>query len=308
MGPAPGNANRESHLHHAPARWLMLGLLVSLWGSAFAFARIAVETIAPEWTMAGRLAAGALLLVPVALVARRAMPSGLAPWGWVLALALIGNIAPFFAISWGQQHISSALAGILIGFTPLATLALAHLVLKDERITPLRAAGFAVGFAGLVVVLGPSSLTDIVSGSDKIAGQLAVLGGAFCFACNNVLARRMPDMPVLVKSSGVMATGALMGIALAATMTPPTALAGASTASLLGVAGLGLLSTGLAAIVFFHLIDKTGATFVSLSNYLVPVFAAIAGYLLFGEALQERVLIGLGLILAGITISEWRRA
>lgn len=284
----------------------MLGLLVALWGSAFAFAKIAVETVAPEWTMAGRLAAAALLLLPLALVARR-LPLRPGAWGWFAALALVGNILPFLAISWGQQHISSALAGILIGFTPLATLLIAHLALKDERITPWRAAGFLIGFAGLVIVLGPSALGNIASGSDRIMGQLAVLAGAICFACNNVLARRMPDMPVLAKSSGVMLSGALIGTLLAAAMTPPVDLAGASPASLFGIAGLGIFSTGLAAVVFFRLVDKAGATFVSLTNYLVPVFAAIAGYLIFGETLQERVLVGLALILAGIAVSEWRR-
>ena len=76
--------------------------------------------------------------------------------------------------------------------------------------------------------------------------------------------------------------------------------------SLLGVAGLGIFSTGLAALVFFHLVRKAGPTFVSLSNYLVPGFAAVTGYLVFGEELKFRVLAGLAFILAGIAISEWR--
>ena len=98
-----------------------------------------------------------------------------------------------------------------------------------------------------------------------------------------------------------------MGTATARTATPPAALAEAGTASLLGVAGLGIFSTGLAALIFFRLVDKAGPTFVSLTNYLVPVFAAVAGYLVFGEELKFRVLAGLALILAGIAISEWRR-
>ena len=77
-------------------------------------------------------------------------------------------------------------------------------------------------------------------------------------------------------------------------------------ASLLGVAGLGIFSTGLAALVFFRLIDRAGPTFVSLTNYLVPVFAAFAGYLVFGEELSFRVLTGLAFILAGIAVSEWQ--
>ena len=289
-----------------PSRWIMLGLLVALWGSAFAFAKIAVETVAPEWTMAGRLATGALLLLPLAFWAGESFPRDAGKWSWLICIALVGNIAPFFAISWGQQHVPSALAGILIGFTPLATLVIAHFFLKEERITPMRAAGFAIGFAGLVVVLGPRALADLSAGGERLFGQLAVIAGAFFFACNNVMARRAPEMPFVVKATGVMVAGSVMGTALASAVTPPATLADASVASLLGVAGLGIFSTGLAALVFFRLVDKAGATFVSLTNYLVPVFAAVAGFLVFGEELKLRVLMGLALILAGIAVSEWR--
>ncbi|MEP2828034.1 DMT family transporter [Parvibaculum sp.] len=289
------------------SRWLMLAILVALWGSAFAFAKIAVATVAPEWTMAGRLTAGAFLLLPLALWAGVRFPRAGGEWGWLAALALVGNIAPFFAISWGQQYVPSALAGILIGFTPLATLVLAHFLIEDERITPLRAAGFVIGFTGLVIVLGPRALTDLTAGGERLFGQFAILAGAFFFACNNVMARRAPEMPLLVKSSGVMLAGALAGTALASAVTSPLSLGEASTASLLGIAGLGIFSTGLAALVFFRLVDKAGATFVSLTNYLVPVFAAVAGFLIFDEELKLRVLMGLALILAGIAVSEWHR-
>lgn len=306
MGDAPPlSGNRP--LPFLPSRWSLLLLLVILWGSAFAFAKIAVESIAPEWTMAGRLITAALLLLPFAFLMREALPRDVRAWGWLAALALVGNVAPFFAISWGQQHISSALAGILIGFTPIVTLLLAHFFLKEERITPLRALGFVIGFAGLLIVLGPAALRDLSVGGERFFGQLAVLGGACLFAANNVIARCAPDMPLLAKSSGVMLAGALAGFAAASALTPATSLAGASTAALLGLAGLGIFSTGLAAIVFFRLIETAGATFVSLTNYLVPVFAAIAGYFLFGEELKLRILIGLALILAGIAASEgWR--
>jgi drug/metabolite transporter (DMT)-like permease len=286
------------------SRWFLLFLLVTLWGSAFAFAKIAVESIAPEWTMAGRLIAAALLLLPLTLLFRDSLPRDTKSWGWLASLALVGNIAPFFAISWGQQHVSSALAGILIGFTPIVTLAIAHFFLKEERITPRRALGFLIGFAGLLIVLGPAALKDLSVGGERLLGQLAILGGACFFAANNVIARCAPEMPLLVKSSGVMLAGALAGFAAASVLTPPASIVDASTASLLGLAGLGIFSTGLAAIVFFRLIDMTGATFVSLTNYLVPVFAALAGYLIFGEELKFRVLGGLALILAGIAASE----
>lgn len=287
--------------------WILLALLVFCWGSAFAFTKLALRGMTPEWIMALRLVFGGLLLVVLLLLGSRKLPARPQDYGWLAALAIVGNVLPFFVISWGQQQVPSALAGILIGFVPLATLALAHFFVPEERITLPRFAGFAIGFAGLVIVIGPGALANISGGGSRLTGELAVLAGAFCFACNNVLARRAPDMPLIAKSTGVLATGAVAGFLLASTVTPPARLLDAGLLPMLSAAGLGFLSTGLATLIFFRIVDQAGATFVSLTNYLVPVFAALAGFLLFGEELKLRILIGLALILVGIAVSEWRR-
>ena len=290
--------------HH----WIWLTLLVFCWGSAFAFTKLALEGIPPEWVMALRLTFGGMLLVALLLFSNETLTARWQNWRWFVALGLVGNILPFFAISWGQQQqVPSALAGILIGFVPLATLALAHFFVPEERITLPRFAGFGIGFVGLVIVIGPTALADMGGDGSKLMGELAVLAGAFCFACNNVLARRAPQMPLIEKSTGVLTAGAAMGLVLASTVTPPAALLQAGTIPLLSAAGLGVLSTALATLIFFRIVDQAGATFVALSNYLVPAFAALAGFLLFGEELKLRILIGLALILIGIAVSEWHR-
>ncbi|NIJ40451.1 drug/metabolite transporter (DMT)-like permease [Parvibaculum indicum] len=289
------------------SHWILLALLVFCWGSAFAFTKLALRGMTPEWVMALRLGFGGLLLLALLLFSNNRLTARWRDWRWFVALGLVGNILPFFAISWGQQQVPSALAGILIGFVPLATLALAHFFVPEERITLPRFAGFSIGFAGLVIVIGPGALTSLAGDGAILMGELAVLAGAFCFACNNVLARRAPDMPIIAKSTGVLTAGAVAGLLVASTVTPPARLMEAGAVPLLSAAGLGFLSTGLAALVFFRIVDRAGATFVALSNYLVPAFAALAGYALFDEELTLRTLIGLALILVGIAVSEWRR-
>ena len=286
-------------------RWLLLCLLVAMWGSAFAFTKLALDAIPPVWVVAFRLALPAALLVPAALAMGR-LPRDRASWGWVVVIALLGNIAPFFVISWGQQHLSSALAGILVGATPLLTLAIAQLAVPDERIGFRRIAGFCVGFSGLVLVVGPQALFEFRLEATSFLAQLAVLAGALCFAANNVAARRMPDMPLLTKASGTMASGAVIGLLIAGGVQPHEGFADMQPLGWSAMAALGLFSTGLAALVFFRLVEKAGPAFTSLTNYLVPVCAAGLGYVVFGEDLQWRVLGGLALILAGIAVSELR--
>lgn len=113
--------------------WILLALLVFCWGSAFAFTKLALRGMTPEWIMALRLVFGGLLLVVLLLLGSRKLPARPQDYGWLAALAIVGNVLPFFVISWGQQQVPSALAGILIGFVPLATLALAHFFVPEER-------------------------------------------------------------------------------------------------------------------------------------------------------------------------------
>ena len=287
-------------LHH----WILLALLVLGWGSAFAFTKLALTGMPPEWIVALRLVLGAVPLVLLLFVSGERMAHSWRAWGWFVLLSVVGNVLPFFAISWGQQKIDSALAGILIGATPIITLAIAPFFTKDERITPGRIAGFLIGFAGLVLVIGPSALTEIGTESTELLSQLAILGGATCFAFNNVLAKVSPDLEPLTKAAGVMVTGALLGTLGAETLGPPAAYAAAGPTAWIGMAALGVFSTGAAAVVFFRLVDAAGATFTALTNYLVPVFAAFAGYVFFGEHLSWLVLAGLALILSGIALSE----
>lgn len=288
--------------------WLLLLSLVVLWGSAFATTKVALQTIAPEWTVALRILLAACVLLPATWLAGQSLPREGRHWVWLAALAICGNIAPFYAISWGQQHIASSLAGVLVGSIPLVTLLLAHIFVPGERLTPMRTIGFLTGFAGLLLIIGPDALTSMETSGIKLWAQLAVLAGALFYATNSIIARRAPNMPVLSKSAGVLLLGGILSTPIAA-IAEPAPFADASSLSIAAILALGLFPTALATLIFFRLIDRAGPSFASLINYLVPVFALTAGVLVMGEHASYEMLGGLALILSGIAVSEfnWRR-
>lgn len=293
---------------HTTVNYLLLLSLAILWGSAFAIIKVALETIAPEWTVALRIVLATCVLLPAAWLAGQSLPRGRRHWAWIAALAVCGNIAPFYAVSWGQQHISSSLAGILMGFIPLATLLLAHIFVPGEKLTLARGTGFLLGFAGLLLIMGHDALSTIETSGIRLWAELAVLTGAFLYAANNIIARRAPSLPVLAKSASV----ALLSAAIApplAVISMPTPFADASPASLIAVLALGLFPTALATIIFFKLVEKAGPSFTSLTSYLVPVVALSIGIVMMGEQAAPEMLGGLALILCGIALSElsWRR-
>ncbi|MGD1934826.1 MAG: DMT family transporter [Candidatus Phaeomarinobacter sp.] len=285
--------------------WALLALLTACWASAFTFTAMALEGISPEWLVAIRQLIAALMLLPLALVLGQLKPIPPTAWAWLASLAIVGNVAPFYVISWGQQHIDSGLAAILITTMPLMTLALAHVFVPGERMTPRRVAGFAVGLLGVALIVGPEVLMDIGVSELQVLAQLAVLVGAILFAANAIIARNMPAMDLWVRSAltSSLAFVIILPIVLATTPLPAQM---PSWSTLIGIIGTGVFASGLATVVYYRLIDEAGPTFMSLTNYLVPPVALIAGIVVLSERPSPWALVGLGFILAGIGIAELR--
>jgi drug/metabolite transporter (DMT)-like permease len=292
-----------------------LFLLTALWGSAFLLTKIAVTALRPELVAAGRLVIGASVLTALALVQRHATGQGAGRdfarwsprlWLFLVGVAVFGYVLPFLSISWGQQGISSGLAGILMAVMPLGTLGLAHFLVPGERLTPGRVVGFLLGFGGVAVLMGPESLAGALNGEGPWLHMLAVLGGAMCYAVSAILARLRP-------ASGSLSSAAAAVSIAAAILVLPMPISGAASIADLGSASgvgagsawaatiaLGIFSTAGASVVYFELVKRAGPTFVAQLNYLIPLWAVIGGALLLGESPLPRHLVALLLILGGI--------
>lgn len=267
---------------------------------------MALKGISPEWLVVFRQLIATVMLLPLALKLGKLTDLPRAAWGWLAALAVVGNAAPFYVISWGQQHIESGLAAILITTMPLMTLALAHVFVPGERMTARRLIGFATGLAGVALIIGPEVLLDVGTTNLDLLAQAAVLFGAVLFAANAIIARNMPPMDLWGRSAFTNGIAFVVILPVALATTPlPTAMPGPQ--SLLGIIGTGLFATGLATVIYYRLIDEAGPTFMSLTNYLVPPVALIAGIIVLGEQPGPWALAGLGLILVGIGIAEFKR-
>lgn len=287
------------------ADWLSLVALTVMWGSAFALTRAAVEQLSPAWVVQGRLLIGAVLLLLLWGFGRRIWPRGSRLWAFLLAIAVLGNVVPFNLIAWGQQTIDSGLAGILMAVMPLFTLVIAHFTVPGERLSVTRLAGFAFGLVGVVVLMAPD--IGLVGQVDTqfLLAALAVLGGAFCYAVSAVLSRLRPKSDVI---SSATATTVIAAVAMAMVLRPSAieheALAAASNDALVAIVLLGVFSTAIAAVVYFHLIERTGPGFVSQLNYLIPVWAVVLGAAMFGERPALTDYLAMLIILAGIAVSQ----
>ena len=275
-------------------QFALLLVLALIWGSAFIMIEVVVDEVHPLTIVAGRILIAALLLPAIALAARQGFPPRSA-WPLLFVLAALNNVVPFSLVIWAQQHITSSLAATLNATMPLFTFIIAASVGSEKRDTE-KALGVVIGLAGAAIVIG-ADVRDLTS-SNTLA-QFAVIGGASAYATAAVLARERLEGEPLVMAGGQMLAGALMAIPLALVIDGIPDL-DISTAAKLNWLALGILPTGLAYIIFFHLVQRVSATNVAVVAYLIPVVATVLGVTLRDDPLGPNLFIGLPLILIGM--------
>jgi len=272
-----------------------------MWGASFLFIKVAVEELAPIDVALGRTAIGALTLIAILLATRTALPRGARLWGHLLIAGTLFNAVPFALFAYGEERVSSVLAGIWNATTPLLTLLVVLAVLPGERPTRRRIAGLLIGFAGVLVVLGP--WRDL--GGSALAGQLMCLGAAACYALGFGHTRRFlagrSESGIALASGQLLCATVLLTIATAVAGGAPPALGGDTVASMLC---LGALGSGVAYLLNYSIIRRAGATTASTVTYLIPLFSTVLGVVVLGEALSWNQPAGAAIVLAGVAIAN----
>lgn len=271
--------------------WAMLLALAVLWGGSFFFNGVAVREL-PSFTLVWlrvAIAATTLLLV-LRLLGQRMSTEGRV-WAAFFGMGLLNNVLPFVLIVWGQHRIASGLASILNATTPLFTVLVAHLLTPDEKLTPLKAAGVAVGFGGAAVMIGPAALGGLGTG---VLAQLACLAGALSYAFAGIFGRRFRRMGVtpLATAAGQVSASAVLLLPVMLLVDRPWTLAMPGAATWGAVLGIGLLSTALAYVLYFRILAVAGATNLLLVTFLIPISAILLGVLVLGETLLPRHFLG----------------
>ena len=126
--------------------WILLLILSAIWGGAFTLNKFALEAYSPEVIVAGRLIIGSIVLFISILILTKKMEIKLSDWRYYSFMSIVGIVAPFLLISYGQIGIDSSLAGILMSTMPISTLILSHFFLDDEIMTPKKLLGFIIAF------------------------------------------------------------------------------------------------------------------------------------------------------------------
>ena len=281
--------------------WLFL--LSLIWSSSFMTIKVGVGSIPPVTLAACRVVVAAVVLYGFVRVQGAALPRGARFWTYCVLIGIIGNGLPFTLINWGEEHVDSGLAAILMSIMPLATVVLAHFFADGERMTQGKLIGVVIGFCGVVILVGPEALKGL--GGDAWR-QLAVAAGAFSYGVAMILARNMPPAPLIARSAAVMIVASVIMAPLALAIDAPWRLR-PDDAAIAAALYLGLFPTAFATIIFFYLVQTAGPSMVALVNYLIPVLGVGWGAVVLDEQVTAEAVAALVVILAGIAIAQVRR-
>ena len=275
------------------------------WGSTFLFIKVADEALAPLQVSLGRVLIGAAMLAAVLAARGERLPSGVRTWAKLAVAAVLLNVAPFTLFAYGERHVSSVLAGIWNATVPLFTLPVAILVVADEHATARRLAGLAVGFVGVLIVLGVWRGL----GATSLAGNLMCLGAAASYGLGFPYARRYlarrPEGSLSLATAQLICGAVILAVATPLFTHAPHGVAAKHVLSLLG---LGVLGTGLTFLLNYSLVRDVGATVTSTVAYVIPIVSTVLGILALGEPLTWYEPVGAAVIVLGAIMAQSRQA
>jgi len=276
---------------------VLLLALATVWGASYTFIKIGVATIPPVTLIAARtLIAGAVLLAIIRSRGLR-LPGDAANWQRFLVQACLNSVVPFTLIAWAERSVDAGLATILNSTSPIFAFLMTAIVTRHEAVTVRKLVGVAAGIVGTAVIVGTQALDGL--GREAWA-QLAIVAATICYAGAAIFGRGFKGLDPIMPAAGSMLCGAAILIPVSLIVDRPWTLT-PSPHSILALAGLALVSTALAFVIYFRLVQTLGSVGTTAQAYLrVPIGVGI-GVLFLGETPTPIAVVGLVFVLIGVS-------
>jgi len=285
--------------------WLMIAVLGLTWGGTFMVVEIALRGITPFWLAAARIGLGALVTSTIwqlrggKLFAQRPTATHLRT---LTVIGVFSSAMPFILLNWGQQFVTSGFAGVSMASVALIVLPLAHFFVPGEQLTWRRALGFVIGFVGVSILVGGQAFSSS-GASMELAGRMACMTAACCYACSVILMRRLPEVNPIGLAAVLLLIGSLVVIPVALIIEglPPTL----DRETLIATLVLALVPTAGANMLRVAVVRSAGPVFMTLVSYQVPLWSVLLGTVFLAEKLPSAMIWALGLILFGMGLSQY---
>jgi len=278
--------------------WVLFLAVSGIWGSSFLLIAIGLDALPPGLITFARVGLGAIAL---AVLPRKQVSIAPHDRFRLVMLSILWVAIPFTLFPIAEQHINSAVTGLLNGATPIFAALVATLFLRQPPRGSLLV-GLVVGFSGVVMI----SLPSLGDGSSQALGVALVLLATVCYGFAINLAGPMQQRYGSVNLTARM-------LALATIWTAPYGLwqigeAKWEVGPIVAVMFLGIVGTGVAFALMGTLVGRVGSTRASFITYLVPVVALILGVTFRDDEVAPLALVGVALVIGGALLASRRSA
>jgi drug/metabolite transporter (DMT)-like permease len=282
--------------------WTLLAILSLLWGGSFMFIGIAVKELSPLLIVFARVLIAASILMVAHVVLEDGLPKDRQSWIAGSGMGVLNNVLPFTLITWGQQYIPSGLASVINATTPMFT-ALFLAMFAMEALTWRKAVALIVGVVGVAVLQG----VDFNQANAQLLAIMAVLLASASYGISGAWSKKMMRRvtPLSMATCQLIVSAAIMGV-LVLSFDNVGQYATVSTKAWLAIIGLAGFSTALAYMLFFNIMQRSGAAFASLCTMIIPISAILLGYFVLGEQLELKEFVGAAIILLALIIIDGR--
>jgi drug/metabolite transporter (DMT)-like permease len=272
------------------------------WGIPYLLMKVAVRDLEPAVIVCGRVLIGAAILIPIA-IHQKVLMDAIRGWRYVLPYAIFEMMIPWILITNAEKKISSGLAGLLVATVPIWSTIFASLAGDRTVWHSKRLVGIAVGFAGLVGLVGYESIfgeTDIIS-----ILMMLVAAISYSFAVN-MISIKLPDVSGIAINGMAMFITAVAYAPLMVLQWPAANTVSAESA--LSLLALGIFCTALAFISFFIVMKEIGPARASIGTYVNTAVAVVLGVIILSEPLTLGIIIGLPLVMIGSFLASRKPA
>jgi drug/metabolite transporter (DMT)-like permease len=284
------------------ADWARLIVLSVLWGGSFLFVGIAVKELGALEIVLARVAIAAAVLIPVHFVVRGALPADLRTWAVLLGMSVLNNVIPFTAIAYGQHFVTAGLASVLNATTPFFG-AVIMAAAGIEGMTARKVWGLAIGLAGIATLRG----VGFADFNAETKGILAVLLASASYGVSGLWAKKMlVGIPPVTSATCQLVCSTVLMLVITSAFGDYGQYAGISLLTLGAILALAVISTALAYLIFFKIVQSAGPSAVLLVTMLIPISAVLMGAVVLGENVTTPEIVGAVFICAGLGIIDGR--
>lgn len=272
--------------------WILLITLSLVWGGSFYFVEKALVYFTFEQVVFFRVFFAALFILIVLFIKKIKIIFDLKLWAMFFVMGALNNVIPFLGITYAQESITASLASLFNATTPIFTALLAHLLTKDEKISPFKAIGILVGFVGMIILLLPKGF-----GNFELAGAFAIIA-AISYAFAGVFGKKLKDYNPIFNVFGMLSASSVMMYIMF--FPSINSLEVNSFYEFKDLILLAIVSTSIAYIIYFRLLFSVGAVKLLLVTYLIPISASVLGIFLLDEEFTINMIFGTGVIFVSL--------